>query len=213
MHQTPSVSEFLNTVKDHRLHIERDDGKFRHLTFKREGSSVYHFHITTWPGYLAFTGDMGSFVFSRLSDMFEFFRQTEKERAEKTLAINLPYWAEKLQASDASARNGNGYEEFDSAVFRARVKEWLRTYAESYEELDVDSMMAAAQNEVIARADESEERAVGAAINFTFDGHHPLQDFYEVRCRSYTYRFIWCCYAIVWAIDQYDSQRADREVA
>lgn len=51
--------------------------------------------------YLCYTGDMGTYVFQRLTDMFEFFRTDReyKKRNGGKLAVNLSYWGEKLQAT------------------------------------------------------------------------------------------------------------------
>ncbi len=69
--------------------IHLDQGIHRHLEFSHNGSSIFQFHITTWPKYLAISGDMGSFVFTRTEDMFQFFRHDK---------INPSYWAEKCEA-------------------------------------------------------------------------------------------------------------------
>jgi hypothetical protein len=35
------------------------------------------FDVVTWPGHLSISGDMGCFVFTRVDDMFTFFRGHE----------------------------------------------------------------------------------------------------------------------------------------
>ena len=89
----------------------------RHISFTRNGSSVYRFDLITWPGHLCITGDCGTYVFRRLTDMFEFFR-AEGSRTTKKLAINPYYWGEKLESIGTNA----GYREFDSKSFQDRVK-------------------------------------------------------------------------------------------
>jgi len=68
--EQPKQDRFLNDIANHSMSIVRDDGVYRHLVFSNNGSSVFRFELITWPGYLAYTGDMGAFVFSRLNDMF-----------------------------------------------------------------------------------------------------------------------------------------------
>lgn len=97
--ETDMARHFSAEVADHEMVILRDDGLYRHLRFvrnavnpksgQRERSSFYWFDLITWPGCLAVNGDCGSFTFSRLDDMFEFFRGHE---------INPGYWAEKVRA-------------------------------------------------------------------------------------------------------------------
>lgn len=97
----PNEKSFLRDVKDHVMEIRQDDGLYRSIRFQKPGRWTYGFDITTWPGYLCISGDMGCFVFARLPDMFEFFRgQKPHIKGDKTLGINLGYWAEKVQAQD-----------------------------------------------------------------------------------------------------------------
>jgi hypothetical protein len=122
---------FYNDVAKHEMSIISDDGVNRNILFKNPKSFYGHFNLVTWPGHLCVSGDMGCYVFSRVHDMFRFFRMEEKDRngmwmKDKTLAINPDYWAEKIDAVD---RNGPAYE-FCDDTFRARVieryREWRR---------------------------------------------------------------------------------------
>jgi|SRR5665213_1794470 len=117
-----NAEQFLADVANHELTIKQDNGLYRHLYFRQLGNSNMWFEIVTWPGALTINGDMGSWSFSRVDDMFRFFRSKE-------LRINSSYWAEKIT---------------------------------------------------------SESRYGG---------------------KGYTYHFLWCLHAIVWAIQQYDAAR------
>jgi hypothetical protein len=99
---------FLRDVDAHVMHIKQDEGVFRHIRFSQGGSSVYHFDITTWPGYLCISGDMGCFVFARTADMFTFFRGDR---------INPQYWAEKIQATN----NRSGHRSFSIDLLKQAV--------------------------------------------------------------------------------------------
>lgn len=70
---------FLEDIKNHKLNILKDDGLYRHLVFKRPCTNCCRFDIVTYPGYLVISGDMGCQVFSRLTDMFEFFRTDDRD--------------------------------------------------------------------------------------------------------------------------------------
>lgn len=88
----PSHESFMRDVATHEMTVFRDDGLYRHIRFRRPNTMRTHFDLITYPGYLCYSGDMGTYVFSRLDDMFEFFR-TDRD-------INPGYWSEKLQAVD-----------------------------------------------------------------------------------------------------------------
>ncbi len=124
-------NEFLRDVADHVLEVMRDDGVYRHIRFRKPGTMCMHFDLITWPGYLCYTGDMGTYVFARLADMFQFFR-TDRSYAPRTgrrLAVNLSYWSEKLEAVDGS-RNGGAAKEFSEKKLLRTINEyrvaWLR---------------------------------------------------------------------------------------
>ena len=89
--QIDTSTRFLLDTAFHRLEIIRDDGLYRHLRMKQPGTSCYYFDIITWPGYLTVTGDMGTWTFSRIADMFDFFGPWQD-------GINTGYWSEKLEA-------------------------------------------------------------------------------------------------------------------
>ncbi len=60
-----TLERFLGDVKGHVFEIKNDDGLYRNITVKKPDSSIYGYKITTWPGYLCISGDMGTYVFSR----------------------------------------------------------------------------------------------------------------------------------------------------
>jgi hypothetical protein len=73
------------------MEILQDEGVHRHVRFARPGTGMYSFNLVTWPGHLAVSGDVETFVFSREHDMFGFFGGNRRR-------INPGYWAEKVQA-------------------------------------------------------------------------------------------------------------------
>lgn len=198
--------EFLRDVSSHAMEVLHDDGVYRHLIFRKPENSWHHrFEIVTWPSALSIRGDVGTYVFSRVPDMFDFFRPTTEGGK---LYINDGYWAEKLIASDCNGRHSEGVMRFDPDVFRDEVK---RRYVEHVRENmrgmpdERKSLREALEDEVLAYADDGELGALQAAGSFEHDGFM-LTDFWEVQCRKYTVQFIWSLYAIVWAIQQYDKR-------
>lgn len=157
------------------------------------------FELVTWPGVLAYTGDMGSFMFTRLHDMFEFFRLPE-------YPARLPsfgYWEEKCIAAD---RHG-GTRKFSAELFERNVRERLEHFAEDLSADCATSMWAQANDELLGQSFDHEADAYRAAVDFNWRGSAVLQDFWEARCDEHTYHFTWACHAIAWGIQQYDAAR------
>jgi hypothetical protein len=211
MGQDVTEQTFLRDVREHAMTVLRDDGIYRHLRYKRLDSGTYWFDIVTWPGQLSFSGDMGSFTFSRLRDMFEFFR-TDARRPGEGLKINLGYWAEKIQSTE---KNG-GHEEFSEERFREVVNDyrlrWVRDGARSgmLTKEQRRELWEAVDEDVLRRACDGEYEAFSAAHEFEYKvgkRTYTLDDFWDHNFRDYTVRFVWCCYAIAWSIKLYDAAK------
>lgn len=206
-----SEDQFLKDVRNHTMTIDHDDGVYRTLHFGKGTSSVYHFKIITVPGYLIVTGDMGCWVFSRLSDMFEFFRMDDRDfnyHPERKLHINPGYWAEKCRAED---RTGDGIKSFSPELFKAAVKEEFDQHMEYIGSMGKDEYYEGLwddlESSVISYAHDGQHSAISAAMEFRH-GQFTMQDFYEHRLDEYNYHFIWILYAIVWGISKYDEEKA-----
>lgn len=88
----------------------------------------------------------------------------------------------------------------------ARIKEWLDAADAS------DEIREAVEDEVLSSADDGEHEARRAVYEFNRHGF-AFQDFQEVDLTEYTYRFIWCCYALAWGIQKYDQVREQEAAA
>lgn len=189
----PDKERFLGDVKNHAMQVLRDDGLYRHLRFGRSGSSIYAFDLVTWPGHLAITGDMGSYTFSRIEDMFVFFGNEKGE-----LRINPGYWAEKC----ISERTGGGIRKFDIDVFRDGFREMfidneLGDREEEEREAERTNLIDQFR-EILLASDEYE--AVDAVRSYRGE-----LDLTEMPTGTIaTWQYIWCLYAIVWGIGQYE---------
>ena len=93
-HNATLVDQFNRDIEHHQMTVLHDEGLYRHIRFQNPGNSMYWFDLITWPGSLTIKGDMGTWTFSRLTDMFEFF----------TGHINTSYWAEKLDNGTEGGR-------------------------------------------------------------------------------------------------------------
>jgi hypothetical protein len=195
------ADRFNRAVRKHQMTIKQDNGLHRHLTFKEPGTNNNCFHITTWPGYLAISGDAGSYVFARLPDMFEFFRGDH---------INQQYWGEKLQAVD---RHG-GYREFSEECFHEAIKydfdNWTFDCDEDDEPAERAKAWEALQESDLAEdaSPESIEDAIQRASVYECPvSGNGFQDFWDRSLEDYTFRFSWCCHAIQWAVSVYDAAK------
>ena len=56
---------------EHAIETQLNDGVFRHFRCAKPGTGSYAFNITTFPGRLVVTGDIGTLVVERVRDMFE----------------------------------------------------------------------------------------------------------------------------------------------
>lgn len=194
---------FLKDVEHHQMTVLRDDGVYRHIRFNVPGSSTQCFSLITWPGSLCYTGDMGTFVFQRLTDMFEFFSPGIREHKPGKLFINEGYWASKCEAQCR-----DGIYQYDPDVFIEKIKSNAKEWLKSNPEIDKDDFYFELDFDVISQAEEGEERAMRAALDFKYDDDPVFSDFWEVNLKSYTTRYLWCCYAIAWGIGTYNQSKA-----
>lgn len=109
------AERFARETANHVMEIKHDDGLYRHLRFMEPGHSPYWFDLITVPHALIFRGDGESFVFSRIDDMFEFFRSGLWR--DGSIHINPHYWAEKLTSDRDSVMK------YDQDLFEKLVKE------------------------------------------------------------------------------------------
>jgi hypothetical protein len=200
-----SKSEFLRCVEKHEMEVMLDSGVYRHLRFKAPDTGNQHFHLVTFPGRLVYCGDMGSFMFSRTVDMFDFFRRPDR-------GINLSYWGEKIVARDR-----DGVTEFSLD----KVKDVISGIVKDQTEDWTDKKRQEADEELELVFDELDMDAsdIGDVIRIMNEQCAPLlnsewfSDLWDYSSEAYTYRFQWACYAIAWGIEQYDKFKEQNLVA
>ena len=222
---------FLADIATHSMHVLRDDGVYRHLRFKRPDSGTMHFDLVTWPGHLAYTGDMGSYVFARLDDMFEFFRTDRRfgESQGHQLFINPGYWGEKVSAVDADYVYEQGksgrLEEFSVEKFRreliGHLVEWLRDFRAETTKGERRRLWNAVMDELIHPLRVIAPGWGGSMLDAAIRFSHPVNDFVgiyspgdhlmNVSVTGFTRRFIWACYAIAWGVSRYDEEKEKAE--
>lgn len=194
---------FDRDILEHEMTILQDESVYRHLRFMKSGTTIQYFNLTTFPNHLCISGDMGTFVFSRVEDMFRFFRNDRG-------AINPSYWGEKLQ----SISTNGGYEKFNVDDFKENIKERFDQYRESLEDEDLagkiwDDIKATFYD--YANNDGDGFNAMSDAYGYRYrdileniDIPDIFQNFHEVSNSRYEINYIWCLWAIVHGIKRYD---------
>jgi hypothetical protein len=200
---------FLRDVANHEMTICLDTNLYRHLRFAQPQNSNMWFELMNWPGVLTIHGDMGTWTFSRVQDMFTFFRADN-------LRINAGYWSEKLQ--HGTYGGSEGAKVWSDDLFKERLREQLTNYY-SLEGEDLATVTEALENEVLNQ--DNKYDLLIAARDFSCDlrkdiripqlAHRDRDRFQFDPCelpdgKEYAYHFIWCLYAIVWGIQQYDAR-------
>lgn len=181
-HYVCTKERFLEDVKNHKIQIKKDEGLYRHVVFSK-GSFDQRFEIMTWDMNLVICGDMGAYHFSRINDMFKFFGSIDSK---KGIEINPSYWSEKLQ-------NKGEVKEFSSEKVAERIDNYIKQY-----EHDVSCI----EEEIKEMKEANSLEGVYSIMN-SIDNCSVFDDF-ELDCTDYQFRYIWCCYAIVWGISKYN---------
>jgi len=178
--------QFLDDVMTHEIVDWHEKGIIRHLKCENavEQTTVHSFEITTWPRHLAISGDMGCFVFSRpqSEDMFKFFRGSNLH--------DLKYIREKLIAHERA-----GYKEFCEKTLDESLLELASEKGKSIESI----------REMFSGCGTEEEVCREYFENFDDNEAIPC-------CTKYTYRYLWCIHAIIWAIEQWDIMNIERGI-
>lgn len=210
-----TVERFIEDIKSHSMTIENENGVHRTLAFKKPDSSHLWFRISTWPGYLAISGDMGNFMWSRLDDMFVFFRDDK-------LQINAGYWDEKLKSVSTNA----GRYTFDEEQARDQTLDAImrRYEIEDPQESAIKQIIKDSNSWSIAENlgnHNLEDECLQLLEKWCMiDDEHSFTEF--LRSVDYdlaeaisdagqrlTMQYQWCMYAVVWAIQQYDIAKGE----
>lgn len=192
---------FIADTTGHEMDVLRNDGMYRHVRFQKPGTSMYFFDIVTWPGHLVITGDCGDYHFSRITDMFEFFGDRDHGFADARWGITPGYWAEKLRGPGRDTART-----YTEDVFRETVGEWLDQQCDgSLGGYDAHVLRHAMHTQVLDDPDGylTDEGVARQRLNDFRHDEHYVSDVWEYDFREYTWPYLWCCWAIVWGIEQY----------
>lgn len=208
-----TAAQFRDDVKRHRLDVFHDVGMYRHIKLS-DGTFNRSFTIVTAPGTLTYTGDMGTYVFERIVDMFEYFRTYDPKNDESVDQVAPETWAGKCVAIDKAC----GVKHFNTEAFKAhaktRVDEFVRDHGLEYG--DAESLWDDVQSALDNADAETWGVWVGAleGVHWWHDGSKRQRvfsdDIYHEMpgCEELTHHFQWACRAIRWAIATYDIAKA-----
>jgi hypothetical protein len=226
------AERFKADTANHQMTVLHDDGLYRHLRFNAPDTGCYWFDIVTWPGKLAFTGDMDGFVFSRVEDMFGFFRNPQ-------YGIKPVYWGEKVVDGRDRLKT------FDEAKFQRLITDGVKEYEETFpgltvalteEMADYATYFEAGAREFLRdftyrtdagqRAIDAAEaewadvvaggrKATAAQKDAAWKAYQLVEardtfafrDSGEWDLTDWDWSFLWACHAIVWGIARYDVAR------
>lgn len=214
---------FQNDTKLHEMTCIKSDDLHRHYHFSNPRNSCYWFDIVTVPGYLFMTGDMGTWAFSRIRDMIQFFNHD---------SIDYGYWAEKLQMGSCRSEVTAAYKEVDLTptlkYYRESLEGWLAGMLDGEDDKDLLSAIKRSYREFAERIGQLKSlisdysygtisehvfcRAI-SEVDMESDsraGHSSPWDWENLSpCFKPTHSFVWACEAI-----QYACQRiANKELA
>lgn len=180
----------LNTAEN-QLTILHDDGLYRHILMAKPDTGLYRYELITWPGHLAVGGDMDTYVFARIDDMFAFFRGH---------AVNPQYWGEKVK--DDPKRIAS----YSEAAFKQLVEERL---SELHDD-DLTEAQRETKAEILAQAEAGDGYCEDAARDILRDGERAglFSDVWEWDLSDWDFHFLYCLNAIVAGIAAYDAAKA-----
>lgn len=202
--------QFLTDVKDHEMQILMDNGIYRHLRFKRPNSGTYYFDIMTYPNTLVISGDMGAGAYSRLTDMFEFFRTDSRYMNKSGLAINPQYWGEKIICGkdDFTKFSPEQCKKIAHRIIDERLDSgWTEDEVEALKDHFDDEVSCVDENDVRMfdfmssySYYKSNDWLSGSVPDFEFT------DWWDTHSASevYTFHYIWRSYAIAYTVREYD---------
>jgi hypothetical protein len=210
-YERPDIAErFYRETRNHVLEIKKDDGLYRHLRMMNPKDSSYWYDIVTWPNNLIIRGDGESYAFSRIEDMFSFFRSGWYGGQ---IHPNLGYWDEKLSSNRECVTN------FQEDLFLKELEKRTTELAEGMAPEVEARFREAVKSDITEDGIYSTiSEAVDTVEKFEFYTDESKEFDYQHRadvyfcdswewiqhCTDYEWWFVWCLYAIVRAIVEYD---------
>lgn len=167
------------SLRNHTLRCNLDHGLYRSWTCS-DGTSAHRFTVSTQPGLLLVTGDVGELILERYADMLTWARTAIKD---------IWYFHGKCVATLKTR-------EWDPACAR----EWV--LSERRQERREQHGMTAALARDLYDAAETGEHAFFTEL--TDSGYCDGSDYPD--CDNFTHSFLWCREAILWLLARLPEQ-------
>jgi hypothetical protein len=181
----------------HAVTVEHEHGLYRHYRCGKPDSSVYAFHVVTFPGRVIVSGDVGDMAWSRCPDMLEWAAGAIQ---------SIGYFADKTWGS-------------------LRVKEWSPEVATAAVEEEYADRLHDLDDEQDAHKFLAKCRDVRADLLLAIEnGYHAFTEAYYGSAwyggdfpgvEDYTAEFLWCREALEWFLAWYRAtgRLARRDIA
>ena len=179
----------------HETSMQLNDGVFRSWLCKRPGTGIYAFRVTTWPGHLAVTGDIGELIVARLHDMLKWVPGA---------IDSIQYFAEKVPQAIPTR-------EYDADVAREAVQHEIELARES----EMEAQAHALEDFLVNQSWHFEDASCFYRGLQDIDGY-VMDD--PPDTRNWTSNFLWCREAIRWLmvrlelVKPYEEKRQAAEV-
>lgn len=192
-------STFRTQIASHTLEIvSKGPGPVLVLRCRKPDDIHLWFDIVVWPKHLTIASDHGCFTFRHWSidDMLTFFR--DGRQADEEYRVNLDYWSEKLVSDDTRF----SFKEYDEGTAAEHLGDWLDEHSLSHD--DDQRILEAFMEHVLDAESEEAAHVLIASFDWSEYGLSEPDGQWGWDLRCYSDHFIWCCFAIVWAIREYD---------
>lgn len=174
-----SAKAFAN----HKIEQRLDECMFRSWRCTKPGTWIYGFDITTMPGTLVITGDIGELIVQRAEDMIAWASGSVR---------SIDYFAEKVPRSMETG-------EFCVEVAKEFLSE-LRQDLKRDRELDDESREKIAELMQILDGDEIGDFPAELYLSGLIDGCD------MPNLKNYTSNFLWCREALIWFLENLDKE-------
>jgi len=193
---------FCEDTKSHVMKICHNEGLYRHLHFADPESLRCYFDLFTTPNALGISGDMGTYIFSRLEDMFLFF-DTPNGR------LNPDYWSEKVTAQDVHCP----VRVFSKAKFEEVVLQDFNDRKYMFDPPQQVLLLAEIESNIFNDPDAYHDIGAREALRnfeFSYESNNggprlvfDYEDYWEWDFKDFSPHFMWCLEAIVFGIRRY----------
>ncbi|ODN41570.1 hypothetical protein [Piscirickettsia litoralis] len=192
---------FLDRAEGAVIDVVRDDGINKHIQcIIKEGRMI--FEIITWGDTLCINSIIGSYTFRCDLDMIEKFRKDNMPE------VNPRSWVFIVSSAPVIDNSACLPRELDHEKLEAALKK--QVYSSGHTEEEKNKIWGEVETQILERAtDLNDTRNLIAYFDSPFGfKFEENSEVYDVSISSYSYEYLWCLYAIQFAITKYDDAKA-----